>query len=219
MTSTLLIQLIITCFLGAASPGPSLVLVSKNAILNGKFSGSLTGFGHGIGIFIYAFLSIISIGVINDINTLLIDIITIVLVSYMLFLAFRIYKDRKANTENNSKKALFQNFYDGFLICFLNPKITVFFFAIFSQLVSNDMTLLDKIIFALVASVIDFLWYTLVSFMIGNSSVRNILNKGTYLSLASSLIFVFLSIFIIIKIFIWKIKFFLIDLKKIYISI
>ena len=80
MTSTLLIQLIITCFLGAASPGPSLVLVSKNAILNGKFSGSLTGFGHGIGIFIYAFLSIISIGVINDINTLLIDIITIVLV-------------------------------------------------------------------------------------------------------------------------------------------
>ena len=207
MTSTLLIQLIITCFLGAASPGPSLVLVSKNAILNGKFSGSLTGFGHGIGIFIYAFLSIISIGVINDINTLLIDIITIVLVSYMLFLAFRIYKDRKANTENNSKKALFQNFYDGFLICFLNPKITVFFFAIFSQLVSNDMTLLDKLIFALVASVIDFLWYTLVSFMIGNSSVRNILNKGTYLSLASSLIFVFLSIFILIKIFIWKIKF------------
>ena len=128
MTSTLLIQLIITCFLGAASPGPSLVLVSKNAILNGKFSGSLTGFGHGIGIFIYAFLSIISIGVINDINTLLIDIITIVLVGYMLFLAFRIYKDRNANTENNSKKALFQNFYDGFLICFLNPKITVFFF-------------------------------------------------------------------------------------------
>ena len=207
MTSTLLIQLIITCFLGAASPGPSLVLVSKNAILNGKFSGSLTGFGHGIGIFIYAFLSIISIGVINDINTLLIDIITIVLVSYMLFLAFRIYKDRKANTENNSKKALFQNFYDGFLICFLNPKITVFFFAIFSQLVSNDMTLLDKLIFALVASVIDFLWYTLVSFMVGNSSVRNILNKGNYLSLASSLIFVFLSIFILIKIFIWKIKF------------
>lgn len=216
MTSTLLIQLIITCFLGAASPGPSLVLVSKNAILNGKFSGSLTGFGHGIGIFIYAFLSIISIGVINDINTLLIDIITIVLVGYMLFLAFRIYKDRKANTENNSKKALFQNFYDGFLICFLNPKITVFFFAIFSQLVSNDMTLLDKIIFALVASVIDFLWYTLVSFMVGNSSVRNILNKGTYLSLASSLIFVFLSIFILIKIFIWKIKFYYWFKKNIY---
>ena len=117
--------------LGAASPGPSLVLVSKNAILNGKFSGSLTGFGHGIGIFIYAFLSIISIGVINDINTLLIDIITIVLVGYMLFLAFRIYKDRKANTENNSNKALFQNFYDGFLICFLNPKITVFFLQFF----------------------------------------------------------------------------------------
>ena len=89
---------------------PSLVLVSKNAILNGKFSGSLTGFGHGIGIFIYAFLSIISIGIINDINTLLIDIITIVLVGYMLFLAFRIYKDRKANTENNSNKALFKIF-------------------------------------------------------------------------------------------------------------
>ena len=102
MTSTLFIQIIITCFLGAASPGPSLVLVSKNAIVNGKFSGSLTGFGHGIGIFIYAFLSIIGVGLLNNINTLLIDIITIVLVVYMLFLAFRIYKERKKNIENNS---------------------------------------------------------------------------------------------------------------------
>ena len=202
MTSTLFIQIIITCFLGAASPGPSLVLVSKNAIVNGKFSGSLTGFGHAIGIFIYAFLSIIGVGLLNNINTLLIDIITIVLVVYMLFLAFRIYKERKKNIENNSNKALFQNFYDGFLICFLNPKITVFFFAIFSQLITNDLTLIDKIFIALIASFIDYLWYTTVSIMIGNSAVRNVLNKGTYLSLASSIIFLFLSIFILIKIFI-----------------
>ena len=56
MTSSILIQVIITCLLGASSPGPSLVLVSKNSISNGKFSGTLTGFGHGLGIFIYAFM-------------------------------------------------------------------------------------------------------------------------------------------------------------------
>ena len=202
MTSAILIQVIITCLLGASSPGPSLVLVSRNAISNGKLSGSLTGFGHGLGIFIYALISIIGLGIINNINPYLIDLITIGLVLYMLFLAIKIFKDKKSEEEKVSKKVLFQNFSDGFLICFLNPKIAVFFFAIFSQFVSNDLSSLDKFMLAAIASIIDFLWYTLVSILVGNSIVRSFLNRGLILNKISSTIFVIISVFIILKIFI-----------------
>ncbi len=201
MTSSILIQVIITCLLGASSPGPSLVLVSRNAIANGKFSGAITGFGHGLGIFIYAFITILGLGIISNINPKFIDYITIILVIYLLFLAVKIYKENNNNEEKISNKILFQNFYDGFLICFLNPKITIFFFAIFSQFITNELSFVDKFILAGIASIIDFFWYTFISIMVGNSLLRNFLNKGKFLNKISSGIFILISLFIIIKIF------------------
>ncbi len=201
MTSSILIQVIITCLLGASSPGPSLVLVSKNAISNGKFSGTLTGFGHGLGIFIYAFISIIGLGIINSISSQIIDYITIFLALYLIYLAIKIFNEKKTKDNNVSKKILFQNFLDGFLICFLNPKITIFFIAIFSQFITNELSLFDKFLLASIASIIDFFWYTFISIIVGNSMIRRFLDKGAFLNRISSIMFVIISLFIIIKIF------------------
>jgi len=201
MTSSILIQVMITCLLGASSPGPSLVLVSKNAISNGKFSGTLTGFGHGLGIFIYAFISILGLGLIHSISSKIIDFITIILVVYLLYLAFKIFNEKKTEEEKISKKILLKNFFDGFLIFFFNPKITIFFFAIFSQFITTELSLFDKFYLASIASIIDFFWYTFVSIIVGNSTIRGLLNKGTFLNKISSIIFVIISIFILVKIF------------------
>ena len=201
MTSSILIQVIITCLLGASSPGPSLVLVSKNSISNGKFSGTLTGFGHGLGIFIYAFISIIGLGIINSISSQIIDYITIFLALYLIYLAIKIFNEKKTKDNNVSKKILFQNFLDGFLICFLNPKITIFFIAIFSQFITNELSLIDKFLLASIASIIDFFWYTFISIIVGNSMIRRFLDKGAFLNRISSITFVIISLFIIIKIF------------------
>jgi len=201
MTSSILIQVIITCLLGASSPGPSLVLVSKNSISNGKFSGTLTGFGHGLGIFIYAFISIIGLGIINSISSQIIDYITIFLALYLIYLAIKIFNEKKTKDNNVSKKILFQNFLDGFLICFLNPKITIFFIAIFSQFITNELSLIDKFLLASIASIIDFFWYTFISIIVGNSMIRRFLDKGAFLNRISSIMFVIISLFIIIKIF------------------
>lgn len=201
MTSSILIQVIITCLLGASSPGPSLVLVSKNSISNGKFSGTLTGFGHGLGIFIYAFISIIGLGIINSISSKIIDYITIFLALYLIYLAIKIFNEKKTKDNNVSKKILFQNFLDGFLICFLNPKITIFFIAIFSQFITNELSLIDKFLLASIASIIDFFWYTFISIIVGNSMIRRFLDKGAFLNRISSIMFVIISLFIIIKIF------------------
>jgi len=187
--------------LGASSPGPSLVLVSKNSISNGKFSGTLTGFGHGLGIFIYAFISIIGLGIINSISSQIIDYITIFLALYLIYLAIKIFNEKKTKDNNVSKKILFQNFLDGFLICFLNPKITIFFIAIFSQFITNELSLIDKFLLASIASIIDFFWYTFISIIVGNSMIRRFLDKGAFLNRISSIMFVIISLFIIIKIF------------------
>ena len=50
--------LVLLLLAGAASPGPSLALVSRTAIQGGVKVGLLASFGHGLAISIYAFLAV-----------------------------------------------------------------------------------------------------------------------------------------------------------------
>jgi len=51
----------VICALGAISPGPSLAVVIRNTINGGRKQGVLTGVGHGLGLGIYALLSVMGI--------------------------------------------------------------------------------------------------------------------------------------------------------------
>ena len=52
---------------------------------------------------------------------------------------------------------------DGFLIVFFNPKIAVFFFAIFSQFLAKDQSIALKASMVSVAWLIDTAWYLFVT--------------------------------------------------------
>lgn len=57
---------------------------------------------------------------------------------------------------------------DGFLVVLLNPKIAVFFLALFSQVVGTDTSLLAKFGYAATAMVIDGGWYLFVIWLFSN---------------------------------------------------
>ena len=94
-----------------------------------------------------------------------------------------------------------QNFTDGFMIAFLNPKITIFFGALFSQFVNDSLTNVEKFQMALAASFIDMIWYTFVSLIVGNSLIRKNFKNTKVLNKISTVILVFISIYILVKIF------------------
>ena len=54
MSSDSWILLMLTLFAGAASPGPSLALVMRTAISNGRRAGVLVAVAHGFGVWLYA---------------------------------------------------------------------------------------------------------------------------------------------------------------------
>jgi threonine/homoserine/homoserine lactone efflux protein len=58
---------------------------------------------------------------------------------------------------------------DGFTIALLNPKIALFFAALFSQFVAPDTGLRDTAILALTAFAIDGAWYALVALALSGS--------------------------------------------------
>ena len=52
-------QLALVCLLGAMSPGPSLALIIRNSINYNRFSGILTSIAHGLGICVYATVTVV----------------------------------------------------------------------------------------------------------------------------------------------------------------
>ena len=59
---------------------------------------------------------------------------------------------------------------DGLLIALVNPKIIIFFSALFSQFVDASSQLWEKTLLALIAGTVDMLWYMLIAVVISNSS-------------------------------------------------
>jgi len=202
LSTFLWIQLIVTCFLGAVSPGPSLLLIVKNSISYGKTNGIITGIAHGIGIFIYAILTILGIAFLYTKYPILIKIISFSLVLYLIYISYKIFfTEEEIDLERDNKQKYNQNFTDGFMIAFLNPKITIFFGALFSQFVNDELTNLEKFQMAFVASFIDMIWYTFVSLIVGNSLIRKNFNNTKVFNKISSIILIFISIYILVKIF------------------
>ena len=64
---------------------------------------------------------------------------------------------------------------EGFLISIFNPKIALFFLAIFSHLVSSGADKIEILSVCSTAAFIDAFWYIAVSLMLTESPLRTIL--------------------------------------------
>lgn len=56
----------------------------------------------------------------------------------------------------------------GFLVVFLNPKVAVFFIALFSQVIGSETSWPEKLIYAATAMTIDMAWYVIVAWSFSN---------------------------------------------------
>ena len=162
-------QIVLVCFIGAASPGPSLALVSGNTLSGGRAYGIATSLGHAIGIGLWALLTAIGLAkVVVSTPAILIvaQLFGACLVSYV---GFRIISGKPGPNGSNtsplkaSSKTLIQGAVEGFLISILNPKIALFFLAIFSHFVEKNMGWASTGLLSITAASIDAGWYVAVT--------------------------------------------------------
>lgn len=175
MTFFLWSQFAIVCIIGAMSPGPSLAVVIRNNINYNRLAGILTSIGHGLGIGVYATLAILGLGIILQTNQTIFLIIQILGLVFLFFLGllFIIQKNSEEKIEENPNQL--NSFLQGFSIAIINPKILIWFTAIYSQFISIEATFIFNIILVLTASIIDAIWYIIVSLLITGYGVKNFL--------------------------------------------
>ena len=86
------------------------------------------------------------------------------------------------------------------MIAFLNPKILVFMAAVFSQFINPDISSAGRFIMAIMAGVIDTIWYVLVAAVLAGTPIINKLRANAGLIDRSiGIIMLILALFLIVK--------------------
>ena len=170
-------QFVLVCTIGAMSPGPSLALVIRNNINFNRLAGIMTSIGHGLGIAVYATIAVFSLGLILQTNQNLFLIIQTLGMIFLFFLGVLFIFQKKTNEEKKEKNKQNQinSFLQGFVIAVVNPKILIWFTAIYSQFISIDASLTFNIILISTASIIDAIWYIMISIIITGYGIKNFL--------------------------------------------
>ena len=185
------------CFLGALSPGPSLLVIVHNTLSDGKFSGYKTSFGHSCGIFFYGLVACFFIFFLVNINPSLFNLLRIFGVIYLLIIGRNLLKKNVFTLQDKAQKKSKNFFLSGFYISFLNPKIGIFFFSLFSQFMYFNNSILFYSILAFVSSLVDFFVYVSIVKLITKLNFEKFYNKKkNVISFIFGLILIFFSIFI-----------------------
>ena len=203
MTFLLFIQITFVCLLGAMSPGPSMMVVINNAIFKNKFNGILTAIGHGFGIGIYALFAVIGVGLIIKTNVFIFNSLKFLSIIFLFYLGIQaiIKKDQIEYDKTNIKSGM-QSFLQGLSISILNPKIFIWFIAIYSQFMSLDNTYFFNISLVLIASIVDALWYLLlVNLVTFHSILELIKNKSYLMQKIVGFLFIIISVILLIDLF------------------
>ena len=93
-------------------------------------------------------------------------------------------------------------FLQGFSISILNPKILIWFSAVFSQFVRSDSTFLTNSILIITASAIDCIWYILVALIVTSYGLKDFFQKRiNAIQKISGIVLIIISILLVINFF------------------
>ncbi|MCK0130734.1 LysE family translocator [Flavobacteriaceae bacterium F08102] len=191
-------------FVGATSllaitPGPDNIYVLIQSLTNGVKFGLATVYGLMTGCLIHTSLVAFGVSAIIKANDALFFALKIVGATYLLYLAYRVFKSSstiilEGNLEKQKTK--FQLFKQGFMMNVLNPKVSIFFLALFPGFLFSTTlsTVLQFYVLGLLFILISLVIFSLIAIGAGKISTILYHNKQFPKTLKWLQIFVFIAI-------------------------
>ena len=186
------------------SPGPDNIFVLTQSIVNGTKYGLATVFGLMTGCLVHTTLIAFGISAIIKENENLFFVIKVIGASYLIFLAYKVYKGGSEIVLSNDtikKESVLQLFRKGFIMNVLNPKVALFFLAFFPQFLYSKTisTIIQFYTLGGVFILVSFIIFGIIAVLAG--SISNYLKRhskvGFYLKWGQIIIFVFIAIMIL----------------------
>ena len=173
------IMITIVHLLAVISPGPDFAIVIRQSISFGRKTAIITSLGIAAGISVHIAYTLLGIGFIISQSPTIFMIMKLIGAAYISYISLSLLRSKPQNTDNSNikidinpdhhKKA----FALGFMTNVLNPKVTIFFLAIFTTVVSVDTPIAIQSIYGAWIITSTALWFIIVSFFFSHQKVRD----------------------------------------------
>lgn len=183
MTFNEWLSLLAISLLGAFSPGPSLAVVVKNTLGGDRFRGIITAWSHSIGIGFYALLSLLGLAFALEKFPAVYKFIAYAGAIYLLWIGVKSLTSKggiSATLQAGKKLSYLECARDGLMISILNPKIGLFFIALFSQFIHPEVGTSGKVLTVLTPLITDGLWYSIVASTLSQPNILLFLRKKSH---------------------------------------
>ncbi len=168
--------------LAVMSPGPDFVLISKNSLVYSRKSAIYTALGLAFGIAVHVTYSLIGIAYIISKSIVIFSAIKFLGAGYLIYIGLKslgatptenIGSDIAAEAKIHSWSAI----KTGFLTNVLNPKATLFFLAVFTQVIDKNTPVFVKVLYGLEMSTMTFIWFSFVAAVLSHSKIKEKFTK------------------------------------------
>lgn len=163
--------------LAVISPGPDFVMITRNSLIYSRKTGVYSAFGLALGIVVHITYCLVGIGYIISKSILIFSTLKLLGAGYLIYIGYKSLRAKpvqKTTEETASQKNMgrLAGIKNGFLTNALNPKATLFFLALFTQVIHTTTPLLVKVLYGIEMSTMTFVWFSLVAIVLSHDKVK-----------------------------------------------
>lgn len=182
MSPETLLLLATVCFFAMISPGPDFVVVTRNALAYPLKPALATAAGIAAGCVLHATYCLIGLAVVISQSIVAFSAIKLAGACYLVYLGIKGLRSAagKAGQEYGIKKqqpTCGRAFLEGFFCNALNPKCAVFLLSLFTQFITAEATLLEKVQVATVFVLESAIYWPLLVLLLQRGNVREFMAR------------------------------------------
>ncbi len=165
----------------AVSPGADFVMVTRNSLFSSRSAGLFSALGVGLAIWIHVAYSIAGLAVIVSQSIVLFSIIKYVGAAYLVYIGWKTFRSKSLIDVDASESmpglSNYAAFKIGFITNALNPKTTIFFLSLFTQVVKPETPFWLQLSYGAIISLAHLLWFSAVATFLTRPSLLNKFNQ------------------------------------------
>ncbi|WP_410632898.1 LysE family translocator [Amycolatopsis sp. cmx-4-83] len=174
---------LLVVILGAMSPGPDFIVVTRSSLTGGRRAGIAAGFGIALGVFAWVVAIALGVAAVLTASAVAFTVVKLVGAGYLVFLGVKAwlavrrgeYRDLGADADVEPLKAA-AAFRQGLFTNLLNPKVAVYFLALLPQFLPADGSTLQTLELAAIATAGTVLWFVTLAVVVG--ALKKVFRNG-----------------------------------------
>jgi threonine/homoserine/homoserine lactone efflux protein len=154
----------------SVTPGPATALVVRSAAVHGRREAMLTTAGNSTGILMWALASVLGISALVGASETAFWVLKVVGAVVLIVLGVRAIRGRTADSGQGPVPAGRTAYGNGLITSFANPKLAIFFIALFPQFLHRgDSVLITTLAMALILIAVDFVYFSLLALVVSRA--------------------------------------------------